>query len=135
MCNLLCANFSRLRKSKIFWTEITFSVLFAIITCVCNYQPEISQTEFRVTLDDVFFSLRSELSCSPYSGFRLIVDKVLIFYNFGAYKAFFEVGVDYTGCLRGFVAFVDGPCSTFVCACGKEGLEAEKVVCSADKAG
>ena len=56
MCNLLCANFSRLRKSKIFWTEITFSALFAIITCVCNYQPEISQTEFRVTLDDVFFS-------------------------------------------------------------------------------
>lgn len=56
VCNLLCANFSRLRKSKIFWTEITFSALFAIITCVCNYQPEISQTKFRVTLDDVFFS-------------------------------------------------------------------------------
>ena len=53
-------------------------------------------------LNDIFFSLDTHLSGFFYSRFRTVGNIILIFDDFGADKAFFEVGMDHTGTLRGY---------------------------------
>ena len=84
-------------------------------------------------LDSVFLTLCRKLSCGPYGCFGLVVDKILVFDDFGPYKAFFEVGMDDTGRLRSLVALVDGPCPAFVSTCREECLQAEQFVCALDQ--
>ena len=52
-------------------------------------------------LNDIFFSLDTHLSGFFYSRFRTVGNIILIFDDFGADKAFFKVGMDHTGALRG----------------------------------
>ena len=46
-------------------------------------------------LNDIFFSLDTHLSGFFYSRFRTVGNIILIFDDFGADKAFFEVGMDH----------------------------------------
>ena len=50
-------------------------------------------------LHDIFFSFYSESSCVSYSRFASILYVVIVFDNFCSYKAFFKVGVYYSGAL------------------------------------
>lgn len=63
-------------------------------------------------LNDIFFSLDTHLSGFFYSRFRTVGNIILIFDDFGADKAFFEVGMDHTGTLRGFPSFMESPGTT-----------------------
>lgn len=63
------------------------------------------------------------------------MDEVLIFDDFCPYKAFFEVRVDDSGCLRGLVSLVDGPGAAFIRSGREESLETEKPVGSLNQTG
>ena len=73
-------------------------------------------------LNDIFFSLDTHLSGFFYSRFRTVGNIILIFDDFGADKAFFKVGMDHTGALRGFPSFMESPGTTFVGTGGQECL-------------
>ena len=84
-------------------------------------------------LDYVFLAFDSEFSGGAACGFRFEGDEVFVFDDLGADEAFFEVGVDHSGGLRGLVALVDGPCAAFVSSGGEVGAEVEEGVGTLDE--
>ena len=84
-------------------------------------------------LNDIFFSLDTHLSGFFYSRFRTVRNIILIFDDFGADKAFFEVGMDHTGALRGFPSFMESPGTTFVGTGGQECLQVQEFVSGLDQ--
>ena len=73
MRKLLTANFFRLWKNKIFWTEIGSTALFSVFIVIANYSPEVQATENRLYLDDVFFTMYQILGFILAAGISLIV--------------------------------------------------------------
>ena len=86
-------------------------------------------------LDDIFFSFDTHLSCFFYCRFRTIGDIILIFDDFGTDKAFFEVGMDHTGALRGLPAFMERPGAAFIGTGCQECLQVQELVSGFDQAG
>ena len=86
-------------------------------------------------LNDIFFSLDTHLSGFFYSRFRTVGNIILIFDDFGADKAFFKVGMDHTGALRGFPSFMESPGTTFVGTGGQECLQVQELVSGLDQTG
>lgn len=73
MRKLLSANFSRLWKNKIFWTEMGFTALLSAFVVIANYSPEVQATENRLYLDDVFFTMYQILGFILAAGISLII--------------------------------------------------------------
>ena len=73
MRKLLSANNRAILKSKIFWMEVIFCVLFSVWIIFANYSPEIQMTEHRLSLDDSFFNMYQIMSLMLASAISLIV--------------------------------------------------------------
>ena len=72
MRNLIFANFTRLKKSKLFWTGIIVSALYTVFLLVMNYLEMAASAEITtVSLNWFFFSAISvaAIFCPIYSGF------------------------------------------------------------------
>ena len=76
-------------------------------------------------LDDVFLAFEAHFAGFLGALFAVVGDEIVVADDFGADEAFFEVGVDDAGCLRGGVAFVDGPGADFFDTGGEVGLQSE----------
>ena len=85
-------------------------------------------------LHDIVFSLDAHLSGFLYSGFRTILDVVVVFDDFCAYESFFEVGVNDSGALWCLPSLVVGPCFHLHRSCGDEGFQVEQRVGFLDEA-
>lgn len=77
--------------------------------------------------------------CAHFTGFfctlfAFVLDEILKCDGLGADKAFFKVGVDFTGCLRGGCADRDSPCTDFFHTGGEIGLQVKQGVTGADHA-
>ena len=79
-------------------------------------------------LNDIFFSLDTHLSGFFYSRFRTVGNIILIFDDFGADKAFFEVGMDHTGTLRSFPTFLVSPGTHFLYAGSEVSFEIKQFI-------
>jgi len=84
--------------------------------------------------DDVVLAFQAPFAGFLGAGFALVLDEVVVGDHFGADEAFFEVGVDHGGGLRGGGADFDGPGADFLHACGEVGLQVEQRVTGADHA-
>ena len=73
-------------------------------------------------LHHVFFTFDGYLAGFAASGFRAVVNVVVVFDDFGANKSAFKIRMDCACGLRGFGAFDERPRSVFVLADGKKGL-------------
>ena len=62
-----------------------------------------------------------------YSRFRTVGNIILIFDDFGADKAFFEVGMDHTGTLRSFPTFLVSPGTHFLYAGSEVSFEIQNL--------
>ena len=82
----------------------------------------------------VFFSFHVHLAGFFHCGLRTECHVVVVFDHFGADESFFEVGVDYSRCLRGFGAAHESPGAYFVGACSEICLQVEQCIGSAYKA-
>lgn len=54
MSKLLCADFARLRKSKVFWIGMIFMFVMGILSPVMNY-IDMRHSGYKIFLDDIFF--------------------------------------------------------------------------------
>lgn len=72
MRKLLSASFCRLIKNKVFWLELIFTLAFSLYICFVNYSPERQAAEYRIHLDDVFFTFYQLLGFLIAAGISLI---------------------------------------------------------------
>ena len=56
MNKLLSANFSRMKKDKIFWIGIAFMLCLGIFSNILYYKQNIQYPEYTITLDMGFFT-------------------------------------------------------------------------------
>lgn len=73
MCKLLFADFNRVFKNKIFRVEIGSAVFFSLFIVIVNYSPAVQATEYRLYLDDIFFTMYLISGFILASGISLIV--------------------------------------------------------------
>lgn len=73
MIKLLSANLYRLRKSRVFWVELGFTLVFSLLICKWNYSPAIQSSQNPVYLDDVFFIYYELLGFVLAAGISLLV--------------------------------------------------------------
>ena len=85
-------------------------------------------------LHDIVLTLDGYLACLSAFCLRAKGDVVVVFDDFGTYKATLEVRVDNARCLRCFHSFLECPCTALLGTCGEEGLEAEQAICGLDEA-
>ena len=76
----------------------------------------------------IVFAFESVFAGLAGSGGTARGDEVFVADNLGFDEAFFKIGVDDAGALRGFHAVAEGPGPDFLFACGKVGGEPEEVV-------
>ena len=55
MINLLSANFSRLKKNKIFWIGIGAMFIIGLLMTVTRYQDSLRNNNIQVSVDNIFF--------------------------------------------------------------------------------
>ena len=60
-------------------------------------------------------------------------DEVIIGYDFGTNEAFFDIAVNFTGCLRCFGTFYDGPSASFHFTGSEEVDKTQQGIASFDK--
>lgn len=73
MGKLLCAAFYRLRKNKVFWTEIGMTAILSAYIVLANYSTHIQASENRLYLDNVFFVMYQLMSLLLAASISLIV--------------------------------------------------------------
>ena len=74
-------------------------------------------------LHNIFLTFNAHLSGLFNSSLGAISDIILVLDHLGADEPLFEIGVDNTGALRSFPAFMERPRTTFVRSGGQEGLQ------------
>src|SRR5690606_17930010 len=86
-------------------------------------------------LEDVFLALEAVFAGFAGGGGAAEAREVVEGNDLGLDEAFFEIGVDDAGGLRGLPALLDGPGADLFFAGGEVGLQAEQVVAAADEGG
>ncbi|KPX26538.1 hypothetical protein ALQ28_05001 [Pseudomonas syringae pv. delphinii] len=99
--------------------------------CGLHVEPEMHHI---TVFNDIFLAFQTPLTRFLGAGLTLELDKVVIGHDFGANKAFFEVGVDDACGLGCGGADADGPGADFFDASGEVGLQVEHFVAGADHA-
>ena len=79
-------------------------------------------------LHHVFFAFHAQLSGFAYGGLAAILNEIFVLDNLGADESLFKVGVDNSGTLRSFPAFLVGPCSHFHISGGDEAFQVQQLV-------
>ena len=93
--------------------------------CKSDVEPEVHDISI---LHHVFFAFHAQLSGFAYGGLAAILDEVFVLDNFGTDESFFKVGMDNSGALRSFPAFLVGLCSHFHFSGGDEGFQIQQLV-------
>ena len=81
----------------------------------------------------IFFPFNSEFPGFFHALFTAEVNEIVVFYHFGADKAFFKVGVDHSGALGGLRSAQECPCPHLIGTRSEEGLQVKQGVCGPDQ--
>ena len=76
----------------------------------------------------VFLAFYVQFTGFAYSGFGTVLDEIIVFDDFGADESFFEIGVNNTGTLRSFPAFVESPGTYFHLAGSEVGFQVQQLI-------
>ena len=84
-----------------------------------DIKPEMHHVAF---LQDVFLAFEPPATCIFCALLTIACDKIVEAYDFGSDEAFFEIGMDYSGCFWGRIADPDSPGTDFLHAGSEVGL-------------
>lgn len=103
-------------------TEIRHYYCNQLVTAYLYVESEVHDV---AVLNDILFAFDAHFAGLFASRFRAESNVIVVLDNFGAYKAFFKVGVNNAGALGGFASLVVGPSTHFLYSCGNVGFEIE----------